>query len=143
VARELVVYLKRPGGQEQFSEPLRFQTGSTDPFADLVAWMAGHLRHDLSVEVLAERACLCPRHFSRRFKSAFGSTPATFVEDLRLNEACQRLVGSSQTIEGVASSVGFKSADSFRRAFERRFGVAPGAYRSRFAPHGCNEGQPC
>ena len=136
VARELVVYLKRPGGQEQFSEPLRFQLDSTDRFADLVAWMAGHLRHDLSVEALAERACLCPRHFSRRFKSAFGSTPAAFVEDLRLNEARRRLAAADQTIGGVAASVGFKSADSFRRAFERRFGVAPGAYRSRFALRG-------
>jgi transcriptional regulator GlxA family with amidase domain len=133
VARELVVYLKRPGGQEQFSEPLRFQTGSTDPFADLVAWMVGHLRHDLSIEALAERACLGPRHFSRRFKGVFGSTPAAFVEDLRLNEARQRLAAPNQTIGGVASSVGFKSADSFRRAFERRFGITPGAYRSRFA----------
>lgn len=143
VARELVVYLKRPGGQEQFSEPLRFQTLSTEPFADLVSWMAGHLRHDLSVEALAERACLCPRHFSRRFKSAFGSTPAVFVEDLRLNEARRRLAAPGQTVGGVASSVGFKSADSFRRAFERRFGVTPGAYRSRFAPQGCNEDLPC
>jgi transcriptional regulator GlxA family with amidase domain len=132
VARELVVYLKRPGGQEQFSEPLQFQTQSTDPLSELVAWMPGHLHQDLSVESLAGRACLCPRHFSRRFKSAFGSTPAAFVEDLRLGEARRRLTRPGQTIEGVAASVGFKSADAFRRAFERRFGITPSSYRKRF-----------
>jgi len=68
VARELVVYLKRPGGQEQFSEPLKFQTQSQDRFADLAAWIQGHLRQDLSVESLAERACLSPRHFARASK---------------------------------------------------------------------------
>lgn len=132
VARELVVYLKRPGGQEQFSEPLRFQTQSADRFADLAAWMGGHLRQDLSVEALAARACLCPRHFTRRFKKDFGTTPADFVERLRLDEARRRLSAHGDTIEEVADSVGFHSADAFRRAFERRFGVTPGGYRERF-----------
>lgn len=132
VARELVVYLKRPGGQEQFSEPLRFQMRSADRFADLAAWIGGHLRHDLSVEALAERAYLCPRHFTRRFKKAFGTTPADFVERARLDEARQRLSARQDTIESVADSVGFHSADAFRRAFEHRFGVNPSAYRERF-----------
>ena len=133
VARELVVYLKRPGGQEQFSEPLQFQTQSRDRFADLAAWIQGHLRQDLSVESLAERACLSPRHFSRRFKDAFGATPATFVEDLRLGEARERLTLPDQTIESVAHSVGFNSSDAFRRAFERRFGLEPSSYRKHFS----------
>jgi transcriptional regulator GlxA family with amidase domain len=132
VARELVVYMKRSGGQEQYSEPLRFQTQSTTRFADLAAWIPGHLRQDLSVEALAERACICPRHFSRRFKVAFGSTPAAFVEALRLDEARRRLISARRTIEATAASVGFRSADSFRRAFERRFGIPPRTYRSRF-----------
>ena len=132
VARELVVYMKRSGGQEQYSEPLRFQVQSTSRFADLAAWIPGHLRQDLSVEALAERACICPRHFSRRFKIAFGTSPAAFVEALRLDEARQRLVSARRSIEATAASVGFRSADSFRRAFERRFGIAPSAYRSRF-----------
>jgi transcriptional regulator GlxA family with amidase domain len=132
VARELVVYLKRPGGQEQFSEPLRFQTQSADRFADLAAWIGGHLRYDLTVEALAERACLCPRHFTRRFKKTFGTTPADFVERARLDGARQRLSARQDTIEWVADSVGFHSADAFRRAFERRFGVNPSAYRERF-----------
>jgi transcriptional regulator GlxA family with amidase domain len=132
VARELVVYMKRSGGQEQYSEPLQFQTQSTNRFADLAAWIPGHLRQDLSVEALAERACICPRHFSRRFKSAFGSTPAAFVEALRLDEARRRLISARRSIEATAASVGFRSADSFRRAFERRFGIPPRTYRSRF-----------
>src|SRR5215831_8057058 len=133
VARELVVYLKRPGGQEQFSEPLKFQTQASDRFADLAAWMQGHLQENLSAEVLADRACLSPRHFSRRFKAAFGSTPGDFVENLRLTEARERLTLPDQTIEHVAFSVGFKSADAFRRAFERRYGLRPTNYRKHFS----------
>ncbi len=133
VARMLVVYLKRAGGQEQYSEPLRFQTLSGDRFSDLAAWMAGHLSHDLSVEALAARACVCGRHFSRRFKHVFGSTPAAFVENLRLNEARNLLSSGAGAVESVAESVGFRSADSFRRAFERRFGITPSGYRGRFS----------
>jgi len=133
VARELVVYFKRPGGQEQFSEPLKFQTQAGDRFADLAAWIQGHLQEDLSGEALAERACLSPRHFCRRFKSVFGSTPAAFVETVRLTEARERLTLPDQTIEGVAASVGFKSADAFRRAFERRLGLKPTSYRKHFS----------
>lgn len=134
VARELVVYLKRPGGQEQYSEPLKFQASSTDPLADLVAWMTGHLNQDLSVEALAAKAYLGARHFSRRFKDAFGTTPATFVEEMRMGEARERLTKPNQNIESVAASVGFKSADAFRRAFERRYGITPSSYRKRFDP---------
>jgi transcriptional regulator GlxA family with amidase domain len=132
VARELVVYLQRPGGQEQYSEPLQFQVESTDRLGEVAAWIRGHLRQDLSVEALAERACLCPRHFSRRFTRVFHRTPAAFVEDLRLSEARRRLSVAGVTVEGVAASVGFRSADASRRAFERRFGITPTAYRRRF-----------
>jgi transcriptional regulator GlxA family with amidase domain len=132
VARELVVYLKRNGGQEQYSEPLRYQTQSADRFSELIAWITGHLNQDLSVETLAERTHLCARHFSRRFKQTLGTSPATFVEELRLGEARQRLVTHGKTIEELAGSVGFRSADAFRRAFERRFGTSPGKYRQNF-----------
>jgi transcriptional regulator GlxA family with amidase domain len=132
VARDLVVYLKRAGGQKQYSEPLEFQINSTDRFAELATWMIDHLREDLSLDALAKRACLSPRHFARRFKHAFGGTPAAFVENLRLDEARRRLSERTQTIETVASSVGFHSDDSFRRAFQRRFGVNPKAYRNGF-----------
>ena len=133
VARELVVFLKRPGGQEQFSEPLRFQVHSADRFADLIAWIAAHLERDLSVPQLAERARLSPRHFSRRFHETFGCTPAQFVDNLRLTAARERLTAAGRTVDSVAASVGFTSADVFRRRFRKRFGVAPKNYRERFA----------
>ena len=132
VARELVMYVKRPGGQEQYSEPLKFQVESTSRFADLAAWIVGHLDKDLSVEAMAERIHLCPRQFNRRFKAEFNSTPAAFVQRLRLDEARNRLSSRGSTVESVADSVGFGDADSFRRAFVQRFGVAPKQYRSRF-----------
>jgi transcriptional regulator GlxA family with amidase domain len=133
VARELVVYLKRPGGQEQYSEPLQFQTQSISRLSELATWMLSHLHEDLSVEALAAKACLCPRHFSRRFKVEFGTTPADFVERLRLDEARRRLTNGDNSVENVGTSVGFRSADAFRRAFERRLGVNPSDYRRRFA----------
>jgi len=132
VAREMVVYLKRPGGQEQYSEPLQFQAQSAGRFADLAAWVVAHLRDALSVEALAERTCLSPRQFSRRFRHEFKTSPAAFVQALRLDEARRRLTNFESTIENVAESVGFRDANTFRRAFERRFGIAPSEYRSRF-----------
>lgn len=132
VAREMVVYLKRSGGQEQYSEPLQFQTDSSDRFAELVAWMTNHPTKPMSVETLARRASLSPRQFFRRFKEHFGSSPALFVETLRLNEARRRLSAGESSIESVAESVGFNGADSFRRAFERRFRVTPSKYRRSF-----------
>ncbi|MBV9618271.1 MAG: helix-turn-helix domain-containing protein, partial [Verrucomicrobia bacterium] len=87
---------------------------------------------DLSVEALALRACLCPRHFSRRFKAEVGTSPADFVERLRLDEARRRLSNGDSSVENVALSVGFRSADAFRRAFERRLGLSPTDYRRRF-----------
>jgi transcriptional regulator GlxA family with amidase domain len=131
-ARELVVYLKRSGGQEQYSEPLQFQTQSTDRVTDIAAWIAANLQRDLSVERLAAKTHLGARHFSRRFQRAFGTTPAAFVETMRMEEARRRLSGEHETIERVAISVGFRSDDVFRRTFERRFGISPSVYRSRF-----------
>ncbi len=133
VARELVVYMKRSGGQDQFSEPLKFQMASASRLADLPAWITGHLDQDLSVEVLAQRVHLCPRQFSRRFKAEFKSSPAAFVQRLRLDEARTRLAAANCSVETVADSVGFHDPDSFRRAFVKCFGVPPQQYRSRFA----------
>jgi transcriptional regulator GlxA family with amidase domain len=84
------------------------------------------------VEALAKRACLSVRQFARAFKERFEMTPAAFVEEARLTEACRRLAARRTSIEMVAQSVGYASDDAFRRAFERRFGVSPGHYRSRF-----------
>ena len=131
-AREMVVYLKRAGGQEQYSEPLQFQTQASDRFAELVAWMTNNPTAAMSVEILARRASLSPRQFFRRFKEHFGSSPAMFVETLRLNEARRRLSAGELSIDTVAESVGFKGRDSFRRAFTRRFRVTPSKFRRNF-----------
>lgn len=132
VAREFVVFLKRPGGQDQFSEPLQFQVRSVDRFADLTAWMSGHLNADLSVSALAAKTFLGTRQFSRVFKQNYGTSPGAFVEELRLAEASRRLLSRRVGVEAVARSVGYRSADVFRRAFERRFGASPANYRNRF-----------
>lgn len=132
VARELVIYLKRPGGQPQFSEPLQFQSSAVNRFSDLAAWLPQHLRDDLSVEALARRVNMGSRHFSRMFVETFGTTPARYVEAIRLDAARERLTSSRHTVDAVASSVGFASSDVFRRAFERRFGVSPTSYRRHF-----------
>jgi transcriptional regulator GlxA family with amidase domain len=131
VARELVVYAKRLGRQEQYSEALQFQIKSISRLSELTTWIVSHLNEDLSVEALATKACLCRRHFIRRFKMEFGTTPADFVERLRLEEACRRLSSLDNGVDDVGISVGFKSGDAFRRAFRRRLGATPHQYRSR------------
>jgi transcriptional regulator GlxA family with amidase domain len=132
VARELVVYVRRPGGQVQFSDPLRLQVRAPDRLADVATHIAMHLRGDLSVDALAARAHLSPRQFTRRFKDAFGVAPAAFVEAARLEEARRLMEDAALNIDQVASAVGFASPHVFRRAFARAFGVAPKAYRARF-----------
>lgn len=132
VARELVVYLKRPGDQAQYSEPLQFQAHSSDRFADLAVWISRNLHRRLSAETLAHRMNLGVRHFSRGFKQSFGVTPAQFVERQRIQEACKRLLLPRASVESVAASIGFMSADAFRRVFERCMGTAPSVYRARF-----------
>ncbi|HSY23509.1 MAG TPA: GlxA family transcriptional regulator [Polyangiaceae bacterium] len=132
VARGLVVYVKRPGGQAQFSEPLRFQTANPDKYGELVAYVAAHLGEDLTVEALAQRMAVSPRQFSRQCRAALATTPAELVQRMRLDEAKTRLLEREATVSVVAESVGFRSADAFRRAFEGRFGIAPSDYRKRF-----------
>lgn len=129
VARELVVPFKRAGGQAQYSEPLEFQTRAADGFADLAGWILAHLKKDLSVTALAAKANLSTRQFTRRFTAAFGQSPASYVERLCLDEARRRLGLRRETVERIALSVGYASADAFTRAFERRFGITPSAYR--------------
>jgi len=122
VARGLVVYVKRPGGQAQFSEPLRFQTASPDRYGELVAYVAAHLGEDLMVEALAQRMAVSPRQFSRQCRVALATTPAELVQRMRLDEAKTRLLEREATVRVVAESVGFRSADAFRRAFEAASG---------------------
>jgi transcriptional regulator GlxA family with amidase domain len=134
VARELVLYLKRAGTQEQYSGPLRFQVQSIDRFSEIVPWVAAHLHEEISMDALAERASCSRRHFSRLFKQVFGTTPARFVEELRLRESRHLLSDPRNNLKGLAATVGFRSVDAFSRAFERRFGIRPSDYRQRFEP---------
>jgi transcriptional regulator GlxA family with amidase domain len=136
IARELVVSAKRSGLQEQYPETLQFQTRSVSRLSELTTWVISHLNENLSLEILAAKACLCSRHFTRRFKQEFGTSPAAFVERLRIDEACHRLSIRDNSVEDIAVSVGFKSAATFRRAFQRRLGINPNDYRRRVAPDG-------
>jgi transcriptional regulator GlxA family with amidase domain len=130
LARELVLHMKRSGDQDQCSEPLQFQLQSCDRFAEISTWILCNLNQDLSVETLAQKACMSPRNFSRLFKAAFGKAPGEFVAGIRIAEARRRLDVPRNSIESVANSVGFRSADAFSRAFEREVGCRPSTYRA-------------
>jgi len=129
VARELVMRLRPPGEAGENFEVANYQSDPNERVSDLPAWILSHLNEKLTVEALAERACLCPRHFSRVFKQVFQCTPAGFVEELRLSEARRRLLALRASVESIAESVGFNSSDAFRRAFERRVGTTPSGFR--------------
>lgn len=132
VAREMVVFLKRPGGQAQFSQPLSMQMRSGDRFSDLIAWMAANPGADQGVEVLAARVSMSVRTFSRRFKEQVGRSPARYAEDLRLDASRARLERRHEPISVIAADLGFCSDDAFARVFSRRLGVRPSDYRDRF-----------
>lgn len=131
VARQLVVYLHRPGGQAQYSEVMQAQVAS-DRFASLVYWIRSNLRADLSIPELAARVGMSERNFQRRFKQDFGRPASNFVEQMRVSHAQEILKSPGASVARTASSVGFNNPDSFRRAFERVLGVSPSFYKARF-----------
>lgn len=133
VARELVLFLKRPGGQSQFSEQLQTQLADRAPLAELQAWMSDHLAADLCVEALARRAAMSPRNFARVFAQSMGTTPGRHVERLRVEAARRRLEETDAGVDEIAAQCGFGTRESMRRAFARTLRVSPSAYRSRFA----------
>ena len=132
VARWLVLFLQRPGGQAQFSTQLRAQAAQRDPLRELQLWIADHLDADLRVEALAERAAMSPRNFARAFRDETGRTPAAYVTDLRVERSRQLLEDGAEPIDSIARSCGFGTPETMRRAFARRVGVPPAEYRSRF-----------
>ena len=132
VARRLVVFLKRPGGQSQFSALLAAQSAD-DGFAALHEWMAANLAGDLSVERLADRAAMSPRNFARVYAQKHGTTPAKAVEGMRVEAARRALEDSDRSIDEIARRSGFGDEETMRRAFLRRLGVNPRDYRRRFA----------
>ena len=132
VSRRMVFFLKRPGGQSQFSALLAGQFADRDPLRDLQAWVVEHPEVAHTVEALASRVAMSPRHFSRVFSDQVGQSPARYVERVRVEAARRRLEESLQTVDEVASEVGFGSSETMRRAFVRQIGVAPSLYRARF-----------
>jgi transcriptional regulator GlxA family with amidase domain len=132
VARLLVVFFKRPGGQSQFSGALAVQQASRPALRELQAWIAGHLDEDLSVAALAARAGFSERSFARAFRAEVGQTPAAYVEGLRVERARALLEDGAQSLDAVSRAAGFSSPEVLRRAFHRRVGVSPAAYRERF-----------
>ena len=132
VARGLVLFLRRPGGQAQFSAQLALQAADREPLRELQAWIADHLDADLSVPALAARVAMSPRNFARVFTHQVGVTPGRFVEQLRIEAARRRLEESTHGVDAVAAQCGFGSAESMRLAFVRRLRVPPSAYRHRF-----------
>jgi transcriptional regulator GlxA family with amidase domain len=132
VARYLVLFLRRPAGQSQFSVQLQGQLADRDAVRELQQYVLEHPEADLSVPALAERACMSPRHFARTFHRQVGVTPARYVESVRLEAARRRLEESRETVELVAGACGFGTPESMRRAFLRGLGVGPSEYRRRF-----------
>jgi transcriptional regulator GlxA family with amidase domain len=132
-ARSLVLYVRRPGGQSQFSTALAGQPARREPLRDLQAWVIEHLDADLSVPALAARVHMSERHFARAFRAETGRTPAAYVEAARIERARRELETSDLGVDAVAARCGFGTVETMRRAFNRRLGVNPAAYRARFA----------
>ena len=136
IARDLVMFLRRSGGQAQFSSLLAAQASERRPIQELQNWMVEHLAENLSVDVMAARCRMSPRHFARVFTAEQGITPARFVEQTRVEAARVLLESTDFALKEVASESGFRSADSMRRSFLRVLGVAPSRYSRHFHPTG-------
>ncbi|MGE4372615.1 MAG: GlxA family transcriptional regulator [Xanthobacter sp.] len=131
IARELVVFLKRPGGQAQFSAPLRLQAAD-DAFSDLHAWISAHLARPLTLQVLADQAGMSVRSFARHYRQRTGRTPAEAVEAIRLERA-QGLLETGASVAATARQCGFGSPETMRRVFLKRLGVGPKDWQERFS----------
>jgi transcriptional regulator GlxA family with amidase domain len=131
-ARWLVLFVKRPGGQAQFSAQLEAQMADREPLRELQEWLPDHLDEDLTVPALARRASMSERNFARAFRDETGMTPAAYVEAARVERARIALDSGDLPVETIARQCGFGTVETMRRAFRRRVGVSPAGYRSRF-----------
>ena len=135
VARELVVFVKRPSGQPQLSSTLQAQAGDGPLFDELHLWILANLElPNLSVELLAERMQMSPRNFTRVYKEQTGQTPARAVERIRLEAACRLLQDSARNVDQIALQCGFGDEGRMRKTFQRCLQLSPSAYRQRLAP---------
>ncbi len=132
VARDLVLYLRRPGGQSQFSAPQKLRQIVGDDFSALHDWLVGDLQQVVSVELMAAFCCMSPRHFARRFVERTKLTPARYLENLRVQRARELLETTSLTVEEIANQAGFWREERLRRSFLRVLGVTPSIYRNHF-----------
>jgi transcriptional regulator GlxA family with amidase domain len=132
VARNLVLYLRRPGGQSQFSAALSLQSTDRKPLRELEAWVLDNLSKPITVSVLAQRVAMSPRNFARVFIKEMKTTPAKFVERLRVETARRRLEESQNSMETIASECGFGNVNSMRNVFQRTLKIPPGQYRRHF-----------
>jgi transcriptional regulator GlxA family with amidase domain len=132
VARQLVVFVQRPGGQTQFSAQLAHPAASRPTLRELQAWLPDHLDEDLTVETLAERAFMSPRNFARAFRREVGVTPAAYVASLRVERARLEFEAGDAPVEVVARRCGFGTVETMRRSFRRRLHTSPAEYRDRF-----------
>ncbi|MFE2922199.1 GlxA family transcriptional regulator [Streptomyces goshikiensis] len=132
VARQLVMYLKRQGGQSQFSVPLSRPPASRRDIDELRMFIADHLDGDLSAAALAGRMCLSERHFARVFRQETGTSPASYVETARVEAARRLLESTDQALDEVAAGCGFGSVETLHRALRKQIGTSPAAYRRRF-----------
>lgn len=134
IARHLVVFLRRPGNQAQFSAQLAAQTARREPLREVQQLITEHPADDLSVETLAARARLSPRHFARAFQAETGMTPGRYVDRVRLEHARRLLEDTSGGVEEISRASGYGTPEAMRRAFVRTLGAAPAEYRRRFRP---------
>ena len=132
VARNLVLYLRRPGGQSQFSAALSLQATDRKPLRELEAWVLDNLHKTLTVPVLTQRITMSPHNFARVFTQEMKTTPAKFVERLRVEAARRRLEESQNSMEAIASDCGFGNVNSMRNVFQRTLKIPPGHYRRHF-----------
>jgi transcriptional regulator GlxA family with amidase domain len=132
-ARSLVLFVRRPGGQSQFSAQLTAAPARREPLRDVQAHIAEHPAADLSVPALAARAYMSERNFARAFRAETGMTPAAYVEAARVERARRELETTDLPVQAIAAHCGFGTVETMRRAFARRLGVNPAAYRARFA----------
>ena len=131
VAQELVLFLKRPGGQSQFSRHLAAQKRD-DLFGELELWMLENSRADLSVESLARRMSMSPRHFARQFRARLGTSPGAYVRRQRVEQARRRIEEGASRLKQVARDCGFPDEQALRRSFQELVGITPTEYRARF-----------